>query len=339
MGGALLFTFCSQNEVQINTLSKMEIVFSKFSDKIANENSKVNHINGANTNGDNYKVFAKSELNSSNWFINDEIYGQGDNSNKPKGGPYYWITSKEKINFYAYAPAEFAKVKGETISRTKVITKADSKQELLINYIVPPTANEDFTIASPIYNSTYEQTNGTVTFNFQHVLAKVNISVKLSDLLAKSGYTLEKGYSAQLSVAKNKGTIDPTASIPTWTNLSLDSDITSVYRNDTTYTIIPQSATSCIVQIQNVTIKKGGVTVFPSSTKSTNLKPYAIKEGDVKINGFANLDNLFAMGKQYNLKFTINNLSTDENNEMVFGKEIQFNSNTASWTDTSSLNK
>lgn len=339
LGTAFLLISCSQNEVQICAPSKTEIVFTNLNDRISFDGKSVLLGNGANSSGDDYKVFAQSELNESNWYIVDEVCGHGVELNKPKKGPYYWLGSSQRISFYAYAPAQFAILKGETVSRTKVITKMNDVQKLFIDYTVPAMANEDFTIADPINDATPETKSGAVNFNFRHVLSKVSVSVKLSDALIKSGYTIEKCYKAQLAVTKNRGTIDPTVINGLWTNLSVDNDVPLVYANDTTYTILPQLATDCTIQIKNVVIKKNGITIFPLNEKIGNLKVYSIKNGDVKVSGEPSLDNQFAMGKQYSLKFIIDNLVSNQDGGMIFGTEINFNSTIASWKEGFSLSK
>ena len=81
------------------------------------------------------------------------------------------------------------------------------------------------------------------------------------------------------------------------------------------------------------------ITIFPLNERIGNLKVYSIKNGDVKVSGEPSLDNQFAMGKQYSLKFIIDNLVSNQDGGMIFGTEINFNSTIASWKEGFSLSK
>lgn len=339
-GAATLVVGCSQNIVDTPEPTRNEISFNHLNSRITR--TSTGFQDGANDNKDDYKVYVavseeKQELGNTpkapivettNWFIIDEVYGKttaSGTANQPKKGPYYWLSPDVALNFYAYAPATLEASGGEG--------------SLSIDYTVKDKADEDFTVATPVKDMTYGQTSGTGTVNlqFHHVLSKIVISAKLSPELIKAGYTIEPGYTADLTMKYNSGSIEITSGDNDWSKVGGQQ---ASYAGATSYMVLPQDVEGNTLQIKGLIIKKNGIQVFPSkSVASSALNVYTLKASDV-INGAKDPvdakdgdDGSFLKGKQYNLNITINNLATDDGGKPVFGKELKFNAEVANWSE------
>lgn len=329
---AAVLASCSQNEVDQNALAQKQITFSNLNDRATR--ATAGYHDGANDNGDDYKVYASSSLDGAKWYIEDTVWGQKDGDekkNKAKNGPYYWLNGVT-FDFYAYAPASLTATKGSGFS-------------LSLNYKVPATADQDFTVATPVKAA--NEATGTVNLQFHHMLSKVTVSADLSNALKTAGYTLEAGYTANVTLPLDKGSIIYDASSVVknngeglWVANSKANtngvDKTTTYTGKTAYMVMPQAYNACDIQLKGIVIKKNGVQIFPLNSKSGDLKILSLKDLTI-----ANNDgkDFFQAGKNYNLAFTINNLSKDgekedgKDGDKIFGGEITFNAEVADWAN------
>ena len=341
-GAATLVVGCSQNVVDTPEPTRNEISFSHLNSRITR--TSTGFQDGANDNKDDYKVYVavseeKQELGNTpnaptvettNWFIIDEVYGKttaSGTANQPKKGPYYWLSPDVALDFYAYAPA--------------TIEASGEPGNLKIYYTVKDKADEDFTVATPVEKMTYGQTKGlgVVNLQFYHVLSKIVISAKLSQKLLDAGYTIEPGYTADLTMNCKSGYMCPTTIDRQW-SIPVEGRVKASYAGATSYMVLPQDVEGNTLQIKGLIIKKNGIQVFPSkSVTSSALNVYTLKATDV-INGAKDPvdaedgdDGSFLTGKQYNLNITINNLATDDGGKPVFGKELKFNAEVANWSE------
>ena len=294
---ATLLAGCSNNEVynEVNTPGSTPIDFTNLNDRVSR---------AANDAESNYQVYAKLSTSGQNaWFIDEEITGKGEGQDKPSSGNTYYWPSEGTVTFYSWAPS------------TITPTAESAFPDLTIDYTVPSGANEDFTVATPI-----TQSSGTVNFKFSHMLSKITVSAAVSEALTTAGYSIEFT-SATLGVNTNGGTLTPTAATPAWTTPNTNTT-SATYTDAKTYMIMPQPSTDCTVQLKGVTIKKGDVTVFSGKDMSI----YTIAANDVT-------GNEFSKGTHYNLKLTVKDTSTDSDGNPIFGGEIKFSAELAAdWT-------
>lgn len=324
LGAVTLLTGCSQNVVDEPMRSDKEITFTHLNARITRSSG---FSDGANDNRDNYKIYASlSEEELSKWYIVDDVCGKTLGAwtvNQPLKGPYYWMTPDVTFNFYAYAPSSVEAV-------------GNPGEGLRINYKVNEKADEDFTIAEPVH-STFAQTGGTgmVNLKFYHVLSKIVVSVKLSDELTNAGYTVDPNYTADLTMNKNSGVIYPNHTDRQWDGATKVDPTT--YVGALTYMVLPQFVEGNKLQVKGLVIRKNGEQVFPvKSEKGGDLKVYELKAADV-IYGEdeKELNGIFMPGKQYNLKMTINHLSSDKDGNPLFGSQIHFSAQVADWSPMS----
>ncbi len=127
----------------------------------------------ANDDSDNYKVYAQytdaSKLSA--WFIDGHDY---TSSNAPTPVAYYVWPSDGTLDFYAYSPAGSTSI-APTVVEPESTTP--TKGSVSLAYTVPASADEDFTVATPVAGLS----EGTVALTFNHMLSKVLFEVRLSD--------------------------------------------------------------------------------------------------------------------------------------------------------------
>jgi len=287
---------CSQNESELLKNPANEIRFSNLNDRVTR---------AANDAGDDYQVYAKSGVSGeTTWFIDDVIDG---GTNLAVGGPYYWPASAS-VNFFAYAPAT-----------SGTVTATYGTPAVSITYNVLSTADEDFTVATPMTGLTKASGSpaGTVEFQFEHMLTMITIDAELAspDLDA---YTLDlTSATAEIIVASNQGTLDATASSPAFTAGGSSATYTGAITKN--YMIMPQTSTGTTIQLKGVSIKRNGADVFTG-----DLLVYPIVSGDIPTNAFVK-------GTHYTLTFTITDVSSDDNGDPIFGPEIKFTATTSTW--------
>lgn len=326
--GAGFITSCVESVVEDMMIEKQEIVFSHLNDKVTRGEGGFCWT-GANSTHDDYKILAATSLSSDKWYIEDEVSGEGLALNKPKRGPYYWLGGGTQFSFYAYAPAVFASSESQSRTCVRGDTRASDGLGVVIDYKVPHSASEDFTVANPVKQTSFHVSGGAVNLNFKHMLSKVTVIARLSDDLKRAGYALNEDYTVELTVRKNSGTVDPTAESPVWLSVDTDPRSALAYRGKTSYLIMPQEAMGCSVQLQNIIITKGGIQLFPRNGKEGSLKCYTLQAGDVKVTEKTEEPDHFLMGKHYQLTFTVNQFSTDAEEDAIWGKEIIFQATTA----------
>ena len=300
-----LFTSCSQNTSTDEFVSEEPIAFVNLNNRVTSR--------AANDSQDDYKLYASTSLSRNQWFIVDEVWGKtagAYRANVPKKGPYYWLPLPYTFDFYAYAPAN---------SRNIII--GDKFPDLRVAYQVSAQADEDFTVATPIKRVNYNGTSKAVDLVFNHMLAKVMISVALSDNLKKEGYAIASTNGANLAVVKTTGIIVLPESAE-WGILPGSISNRTIYTGRNTYLIMPQKASDCLVQVKGVRIVKAGQEVFKG-----DLKNYPIKATDVK-------ENLFKKGHAYQLNFVVDaNMTDDDGSDRLFDTELTFSATSAGWTE------
>ena len=219
----------------------------------------------ANDNESTYQVYAFID-GADNWYFNTIVTPTSSTETGATDSPaatYYW-PGTTKVSFYSYAPSEISSETGITN------VTATAPSTITIDYSIPSSADIDFTIATPVEQSgpSSSDTNSSVSFTFSHMLAKISITLSLSDALKTDGYSLVDSYTTNLIVPYNNGTIDAGTDSPTW---KLGDVKSTTYTSANDYIVIPQtySATdSCALQIQDVEIKRGDAKFFAGSLKS-----------------------------------------------------------------------
>lgn len=288
---ALIFASCSQNEELNNGAETNVIGFTNLNDRLTKS---------ANDQKSDYAVYATRSDAASVWFM-DRIKVDGiSNSYNPLR---YWPTGSATVNFYA-----FASIYGGAV------VDASSVGHLPVTYTVPATANEDFTIATPVKNAT-SATHTPVSLQFSHMLSKITVTADLTQELKDAGYSVSFT-SATLNVAKNVGTTDLT------TKAALTpGGIPAEYENAKSYMFIPQDAVGADIQLKGVVIRHNGENYWTG-----DMKVYSIATGNIS-------GNKFVPNTHYVASFTINSDSQSGGNQPVFGSAITFTASTADWVD------
>ncbi|MDR0745113.1 MAG: fimbrillin family protein [Mediterranea sp.] len=90
----------------------------------------------------------------------------------------YWPSagSDEKVSFFAVSPAPSG-VSGNGITLTTAAT-ATGYPTFTVTPPANPSQQVDFCVAESVMNATEDNTNGKVSFTFNHVMAKVNFEVR-----------------------------------------------------------------------------------------------------------------------------------------------------------------
>lgn len=314
----LLFGSCANNEMDdINPIAvkNKAIGYRTFRDKASTRY--------ANDNDDTYMVYALI-TEQSTWYFNTVVTPTSSTATgavDTPAGTYYWPGTKE-VQFFAYCPGET----GTTTGVTSVdATITDDTPSILIDYTVPTTGDTDFTIATVVKQSGPASggTNTPVALKFAHMLSKITIKVELSSTLIAQSYSLQDGYTADLTVQYVSGSIDAASATPAWTMTTPTASTT--YSNDTfTYIILPQTYNEttdlCTVQIKDVVIKRTSATFF-----SGDLAAYTLKTTDIT-------NATFEPGTQYNFVLTITTAQDSGSDIPIFNEEILFLSSMADWT-------
>lgn len=279
----------------------------------------------ANDNGHDYCVYSFID-GDSNWYM-EGINIDGSNDSILSGGIYYW-PKYDTLSFFAYSAY------GEG-SITDVVTSVNPPSITL--YYEPMGQGTDFTIATNVKQAREPGVdNITVPLVFKHMLTKANITLQLSSDLVDYNYSLNPGTSGEvttededsvywvnLTVPFNKGSIDVATDTPTWT--LIDNSSIQFSKNRTFY-IMPQTynedADSCVLQFQNIIIKRNGLVAFKG-----DLMTYKLKDGDLT-------NNTMEMGKEYNLTLTLASTSVDSDSVPLFGDKMVFSSSAVAWNDT-----
>lgn len=324
---------CTGNFVEDLPYSKIKepILFKTLHDKVitryANDNHNDYHV---------YGIVDDSEIVG--WFVNSQMTpGAGeDGTDYIFDGGYFWPGNGSDISFYAYSP--------DTITLgINSVTTDFSNPSIEIEYKVPSTAQQDFTIAIPL-----KQNSGTVNLQFQHMLSKIVVNVALADALIEAGYSLDENYKTTLKVAYDINTINAvydyssTNTLPSWSDspLSSSSDSIIYYGYYNSYMILPQSFTPTTVDESNEATIWGTCTLTLTDIiiyLTVNDVKTEVFNGDLFQYGFADnviSDNKFLPNKCYSLNFTINDLTKDTNNNLIFNGAVSFDPVFADWTTT-----
>lgn len=287
-----LLISCSQNAIE----PQKAIQFSGLNNRMSK---------AANDNNANYKIYATTSLNTNQWYIDDTVIGNGNAENSPTKGPYYW-PQNGTINFYAYAPANSNSIKVDGSCPTITLT-----------YTVPPKADEDFTIATPIKGVNYNnENNTTVALQFQHMLSKVTTEVELSPELIAAGYNISNRGTTNLTVALTSYKVTITKDVVEW-DKGYQAGKTTTYSELNTYYILPQVGYGIKIQLKGIEIKdKDGATVFTG-----DLTPYVLSDAETNGTSLYYLD----PGESHILKFTINDMATtNDGTDYIIDQDIQF---------------
>ena len=295
---AVILSCSNVESIDVTTL-KQAINFNAINDKILSR--------AANASSDNYQVLAK-DTSSTGWFINEVVDGTTDQI--VSGKMYYWFTPPVDINFWAYAPAV-----------NSAITVNNTFPDSSITLTIPTSADLDFTIANEVIKN-----SGLVAFQFKHTLSKLSFTVSLAEALLDAGYTITTQPTVTLYVDKNIGTISPITSTSTWTSTNKEA---VSYSGTNTYMIMPQSAISDSIALQNIAISKGGSVIY-----SGDLNTYIIKSGDIPALSDNSLSaDSFMMNSHYLIAFEINSSSTDNDDNPIFGDAMSFDTTLVDWDD------
>ena len=306
----LLFFSCSKNETSdfLSIPQKQEIVFNSMRDRISTR--------AANDNKTTYKVYALIE-NTTNWYFETIVTpntSTATNALDTSDKSYYW-PGTTNVRFFAFAPS------ADSASTGITNITATTPPDIIIDYTIPPAADMDFTIATPVIQSgsSSTETSDPVTFTFKHMLSKIHITLAFSTELSDAGYSLNDDYTTELTVPYNNGSVNAGIDSSVWTIGSLNY---STYSNANDYLILPQTYSTtdtCVFQIKNVVIMRGKANFFTGE-----LKPISLSVSDI-----ANAT--FLPGNQYNFEVTITDMAHDDENEPIFNGQIGFISHLTSW--------
>ena len=308
--GALL-AGCSNNETDYepNQLNSNDVIsFKTLRDKVI---SKV-----ANDSSDNYYVYAYI-TGYTDWYFETSV------SSSTGETTYYWPHTGS-VDFYSFCPVPAA----DNI----VVGTTTAGSSIPITYTVPTTADQDFTIATPVLNQ--DAISTAVPLEFSHMLSKISVQLKL-DAELDTLYTLEDTWTSELSVLYTSGTINAvTAKASTnatgWTLPTAPTTLTA-YNKDSIYIIMPQptinTTTPLTLQILNVTIKtSNGDTYFVGPLEKIEFNSSNISITD------------FEAGYQYNFILTVTDESKGgENDTPIFNGKISFTSSVSNWSSSTSL--
>ena len=301
-----LLTGCSNNESDFDTrFQEKEISFNTLRDKVI--------AKAANDSNNNYYVYAYI-TGHTNWYFDTSVDASTGETT------YYWPQSGT-VNFYSFCPVPTA----DNI----VVGTTDPGTSIPITYTVPATADQDFTICTPVLNQAAILT--AVPLSFNHMLSKIYVQLVLDSELS-SMYTLKDTWECDLFVLYTSGTTDAitgraTSDSTGWTLPTTAPDALTTYTNDSTFIIMPQPVintnTPLGLQITNVTIEtSNGDTYFVGPLEKVEFTSENISVND------------FGAGKQYNLVLTITESSHGgTGNTSIFNGKITFSSSVASWTD------
>ena len=299
---------CTNNDVdELSPILQDQIIgFSTLRDKATTRD--------ANDTKSNFQVYANL-VGNEYWYIKDIFASEPTTDEVGESTTdkiYYW-PGNEKLNFYAFAP-------DTTALGTSVVTAtAGATPSVSIQYVVPTTGDQDFTIPTPVTQS--GNTDRNVALNFKHMLSKIVFKVQLSTAMIKDGYSMNTDYTTTLNVASTGATINAASATPTW---SAANATTGSYMGANTYMFMPQASTGCSIEVKNVTI-----TLNASTASSVifygDLKNFAFATGDIP-------GDAFGMGKIYNATITITAASHDSDGNPIFNGPITFTSSVADWT-------
>ena len=318
---------CNNTEDAIINRAKEPITFSSL--------RCLSQTRYANDNKDNYYVYGYVDgQNDEGWLINSLVSPNVDGASTDyiTNGGYYWPGNGDDVFFYAFSPVS------DTLGINSV-TADSSTPSILIDYQVIPTAQSDFTIATPL-----KQNSGQVSLVFYHMLSKININVTLSSALLDAGYSVGD-YTIQMQVPYDKNQIDvvydtENSTIASWKDsLSCSSSNGYVTYFDTfSYMVMPQEYTPTTIDSTTnatvwgnfiVTVVDAEVLLSVNNIQSTvfkgSLMPYGLKDDDIP-------ENTLLPNKQYNLNFTITDVAHDSNDDLIFRGAVAFDVTLADWT-------
>ncbi len=307
------FFSCTNNDADTFTpnLQSNEISFKTLRDKVVSRN--------ANDSASNFQVYGNIAGQSA-WYIND-VYASKPTSVEDSvsidGKVYYW-PGVQDINFYAFAPD----MKDSKGAITAVTATAGATPSVKLSYTVPQAANMDLTIATPV-----TQNGGTskiVPLKFQHALSKITLKIELAEPLKQAGYSMSDTIGSIIYVGNTGGNIDAAASTLAWETLN---GTAGTYKGDSTYMVMPQTATDVSVEGTDIKIYCGTGANKILFFKG-NLLKYTLKTGDIK-------GDKLEPGKWYNMILTISDLSHDSGNQPIFNGKIKFTSQVADWDPNS----
>ena len=249
-------------------------------------------------------------------------------------GGYYWPGNNKNVLFYAYAP-------DTVISGIKTVIADATTPSIDITYQVTDSAQVDFTIAIPLTLD-----SGNVNLQFQHMLSKIIMNVKLSDDLTNAGYSLNSTYKTSLQVAYDINTINAvydysdTNKLPSWSSSpqSSSSDSTIFYNCANSYLILPQVFTATTVDPSDDATIWGNCTMKITDiiiSLVTNDISTIVFSGDLQQFGFSDgviANNTFLPNQCYLLNLTITDIAKDNNNSSIFNGAITFEPTLADWT-------
>ena len=304
------FEYANQNDFSI-------IKFISLRDKIINKS--------ASDNGHPYAVYSFID-GDANWYMENVAVTNDDVIENNQ--IYYW-PRYDTLSFFAYCPIGDGSISG-------VQTKVNPPS--ITMFYEPRGQGTDFTIATSVKQAREKGVNNvTVPLQFQHKLAKIDVTITLSQALVQSNYILNKGtsgsvpegdttlYWATITVPYNIGSIDVATETPVWT-LTKE---TATFDRNRTFLILPQTynetTDSCIIQFKNIILTRNDVVVFQN-----DLLPYKLKSTDI-------VNSTFEMGHHYIINFTLNTTSEDENGNPLFGEAMIFGSSIVNWSDSTDM--
>lgn len=314
----LLLASCAENVVVEDQVEQDAIAFRTLNDRVTR---------AANDQTSNYGVYAVTSTGTS-WFMDNlQVLGNSNTYSPVR----YWPTSGATVSFYAYAPHNSANV---AITSTTL-------GELPAIYTVPATADEDFTIATPL--TAKQQSDGIMALEFKHMLTKVSVRAVLHQDLLDAGFRMvTTDASVDMGVSRNSASTSLVGTNPFIENLGAESFVTYNKANTypggvtvpPTFIIMPQQTISGSTSKISFVMKglkiytSSGDLFFPRASDGiVNFQTYSILDGNIP-------DNVFAAGKHYTITFTISASSKDSTGQPLFneGAIIAFSSTVADWT-------
>ena len=272
-------------------------------------------------------------------YMENVAYTKADGAWSTNEGSFFWPTSSEYLNFYAYAPAEPCKM-ATSEDADGASFSIDHQFQKLENFSPKAAAAEqkDFIYAYAKGNLEENGTDG-VDIKFKHALSQITVAakndnkaytvkvsgVKIGNVMSKSSFKFPSsgGDGNDASWSQDSQTGSYTTE---WENgaVELSSDVKDFKeQGNVPFMLIPQALTSANKAADGAYIALK-VSIAMQGGKVLCSDKWA----------YVGIGDSWQMGKRYNytLDFTNGAGQDEEGNQLISGKDIKLNVNIGDWT-------
>ena len=288
-------------------------------------------------NLDAFKVTAF--LPGANNYMENVAYTKADGAWSTNDGNFFWPTSSEYLNFYAYAPADPCKM-ATSEDADGASFSIDHQFQKLENFSPNAAAAEqkDFIYAYAKGNLEENGTDG-VDIKFKHALSQITVAakndnkaytvkvsgVKIGNVMSKSSFKFPSsgGDGNDASWSQDSQTGSYTTE---WESgaVELSSDVKDFKdQGNVPFMLIPQSLTSANKAADGAYIALK-VSIAMQGGKVLCSDKWA----------YVGIGDSWQMGKRYNYTLDFSNGAgqDEEGNQLISGKDIKLNVNIGDWT-------